>query len=294
MDLDTLIAQWSGQLPPGFVPHAVATAGAATMRAAEMQKTSLAQGQRGVREVVRTVQDPKGQILQASPGRAGRRRRLPALRVPQASGRRFPMPAVPRGARHRARAEAPGRHRRRGHRRVRRPAGPSPQGFQSRPRNLALEREAETGTDCRLLVAAAGPGAEVDSGMEALHQRQRLARESPLIDPGIRGRGASAPVGASRPSRRSQRPPRARRGLSRADGYRRRSAPFTGRDTPPTLPIADGDRVLPRLSVRFPDHARLPQLSPVATPAPRRAPCPSASADWIRPVCDFRNLPNVT
>ncbi len=23
MDLDTLIAQWSGQLPPGFVPHAV-------------------------------------------------------------------------------------------------------------------------------------------------------------------------------------------------------------------------------------------------------------------------------
>ncbi len=23
MDLDTLIAQWSGKLPPGFVPHAV-------------------------------------------------------------------------------------------------------------------------------------------------------------------------------------------------------------------------------------------------------------------------------
>ena len=23
MDLETLIAQWSGQLPPGFVPHAV-------------------------------------------------------------------------------------------------------------------------------------------------------------------------------------------------------------------------------------------------------------------------------
>ena len=23
MDLDTLIAQWSGRLPPGFVPHAV-------------------------------------------------------------------------------------------------------------------------------------------------------------------------------------------------------------------------------------------------------------------------------
>ena len=61
------------------------------MLAAEMQKASLAQSQRGVREVVRTVQDPKGEVLQASPCRTGRRRRLPQVRVPQAGGGRLPF-----------------------------------------------------------------------------------------------------------------------------------------------------------------------------------------------------------
>ena len=56
------------------------------MCAAEMQKTSFAQGQRGVREVVRTVPDPTGEVLQAPQGRAGGPRRLPQVRVSLAFG----------------------------------------------------------------------------------------------------------------------------------------------------------------------------------------------------------------
>ncbi len=68
-------------------------------------------------------------------------RRLPTLRVPEAARRRFPLPAVPRGARCRARAEAPGRHRRRRRRRVRRAARARPQGQQSGLRRLPVNAE---------------------------------------------------------------------------------------------------------------------------------------------------------
>ena len=56
------------------------------MRAVEMQETSLAQGQRRVREELRALQNSPGEVLQASPGRFGRQRGLPQM--PIASGSR--------------------------------------------------------------------------------------------------------------------------------------------------------------------------------------------------------------
>ena len=85
--------------------------------------------------------------LKSSETQAFRRTgRLPSLRVPQAARRRFPLPAVPRGLRHRARTEAPGRARRRLHRRVRRHARQGAQPLESRLRGLAVGRR--TGWFC--------------------------------------------------------------------------------------------------------------------------------------------------
>ena len=181
MDLDTLIAQWSGKAPPGFVPPAV-NRGKAPRCSQPRCKRPCA---------VKANGDFSVSCQPCLDRRAASCRRRRAALVAEGGCRRcayrkrlegdFTLPAVPRRARCRARAEAAGRHRRRRDRRVRRPARARPQGQQSGPRHIPVECAAQAATVGRILVAAAGPGAEVDPRVEALHQRQRLARESPLI-----------------------------------------------------------------------------------------------------------------
>ena len=136
--------------PPARLPPR----GLADLRPASMSPASRDQEERGAAEVVPSVSGSPGRQLSQKTGCTCRRRRLPALCVPQETGRRLPLRALPRGSRHRARTEAPGRHRRGRHRRVRRPAATRPQGEQSRLRRIALERKAGASTLGGILVPA--------------------------------------------------------------------------------------------------------------------------------------------
>ena len=113
-----------------------------------------------------------------------RRRRLPALRVPQARRGRLPLRAVPRGSEHRARTETPGCHRRRNDRRVRCPARQGAPREQPRSGHLALERQVEARTLRRLLVAAAGSGAAGYPGMALVADERTPAPPVLIRNPG--------------------------------------------------------------------------------------------------------------
>ena len=104
MDLQLLIAQWSGKLPEGFVRPARLQTGLADCKHKRC-RNKVATKRDGTGARLPALPRQTRTILQAPPGRSGGRRRLPQVRVPQASGGRLPLRAVPRGARYRARAE---------------------------------------------------------------------------------------------------------------------------------------------------------------------------------------------
>ena len=56
MDLESLIAHWSGKLPDGSSRRRHAS-GATSVRPTAVLPASIAQAQRGVREVLRALQD---------------------------------------------------------------------------------------------------------------------------------------------------------------------------------------------------------------------------------------------
>ena len=201
------------------------------MCTAPLPETRISQGQRRVRQILRVLPHPQSEILQAAPRRSGRRRRLPQMRVPQATAGRLPLRAVPRRPRHRARAEAPGRQGRGGHRRVRRPARQGAPREQPRHRLVAVERTEEAGSLRGLLVAAAGPGAAGGTRVGALAVRHRLGGTKPASRQPRR-------VGSGRRALASRTLPEALSGSERpvkGDGYRRRSRPFTSRLRAATL-----------------------------------------------------------
>ena len=80
MNLQSLIAQWSGTAPP----QPCADDRPPTMPTQKMQEPSQHQARRYAGQSVSEMPESEGEILQAAPCRDGRRRRLPALRVPQA------------------------------------------------------------------------------------------------------------------------------------------------------------------------------------------------------------------
>ena len=162
------------------------------MQAHPLQAARLDQARRHARWKLPPVSRSTRRIVPSPQGRAGGGRRLPQVRVPQASRRRLPLQPVPRRARRRARAEAPGRHRRGGHRRVRGAARQGARREQSGPRDLALERQAQAARDGSLLVAAAGSRAARRTGL-AVVAGERQAAPAVLI-PAIAVRGAAAPV----------------------------------------------------------------------------------------------------
>ena len=275
MDLQHLIAQWSGQAPPGFRPQAVhARRPCLNVRSRDAAKASLAIKPDGtLRKQLRCLKNLDRRARSCKRRRAalvaeGGCRRC-AYR--KRAGRRLPLRTVPRGPRHRARAEAPGRPRRGRHRRVRRQARQGARALQPRLRNQPMERQAEARAKRRVLVAAARSRAEVRAVVAALAGRHGVAREPPLtVPPG--GRGASAPVGAPRPPRRSQKPLPARSGPSRATGTVGRSRPFTACDASPTL--AGGMVSAPLVLVDCRRHAAMFRASHSRTPSlpARRAP----------------------
>ncbi len=140
MDLQLLIAQWSGNLPPGFVRPAILETG-----------LPRCCHKRCPRKVAIKRDGTPAKACQRCLDRRSsscRRRRSHFVAqggcrrcVPEEGGRRFPLREVPRGSPHRARPEAPGRHRRRRHRRVRRATPARPPRRQPRPRRLALNAE---------------------------------------------------------------------------------------------------------------------------------------------------------
>ena len=107
-------------------------------------------------------------------------------------------------------------------------------------------------------------------------------------DPPLRGSRRGGPIIASRPS---QTLPEAAQGAARpvkgGDGYRRRGKPFTGRDTPPTLPVGMATAFF-RIAV----FTSLITLAHRTTPRSPSLPCGERLArwflaNWLRPVCDF-------
>ncbi len=207
------------------------------------------------------VPRPPGEILQTSQGGAGRRRRLPALRVPQTGGVRLPLSAMPGGPGYRTRAEAPGRHRRRRDRRVRRTAGARPQGEQSRLRDLALERQTEAAGVRGILVAPARPRTEIRADVAAVARRQWMAVEPPLARHSRSARTTPQSLRFDR-TRRSQKPRRVAGGQGRRS--RRRSEPLTARHTP--------RRCCSGWRPRLPPGRRCPPCRQCPRAAPLRAP----------------------
>ena len=175
MDLETLIAQWSGQLSPGFVPHAVIGDESEPCSQPRCRRPRARKADGGWYKSCQPCLDRRAASCRRRRAALCRGRRLPSLLVSRKARGRLPLRAVPRRPGDRARAEAPGHHRRGGHRRVRRPTRPGPQGEQPLLRDLALEREAEAGTDCRLLVAAAGLGAARGARVGQVNQRHGVA-----------------------------------------------------------------------------------------------------------------------
>ena len=150
-------------------------AGPAPLCAAPVQTPRRDQEERGVRQVLRRMPGPASRQLPQTPETFRRTRRLSTMRISPAAAGRLPLCPVPRGPRHRARAEAPGRHRRGGHRRVRGQAGQGARAVEPRLRRQSLERPRAAGTVLGLLGAAPGSRAEIHPGMEALDQRQWMA-----------------------------------------------------------------------------------------------------------------------
>ncbi len=153
------------------------------------------------------------------------------MRISQTAARRLPLRAVPGRSRHRACAEATGRHRRGGDRRVRGQARDGASREQSRPGPLAVERPAEAAGDCCILVAAAGPGAARRARVGAPAIRQWL-EIPPLLASHSQSRRAISGSRASAFQTRCRAPYGAERPV-KGDGYRRRSKPLTGRAVPP-------------------------------------------------------------
>ena len=88
MDIQNLIAQRTGQLPQGFVPQAVIRQEAPRCSQPRCRRPASLKANGGVRDELCAVPDSKSEILQAAEGGSGSRRRLPALRLPQAVRRR--------------------------------------------------------------------------------------------------------------------------------------------------------------------------------------------------------------
>ncbi len=122
-----------------------------------------------------------GTQLSAPQASAGGTRRMPALRLSKAAGGRFPLSAVPRRTRCRARAEAPGRDRRRSDRRVRGEAREGASREQSRHWNFAVEWPKAASFLGSLLVAAPGPRAGFGTGMALVAHEWEIA--PPLLNP---------------------------------------------------------------------------------------------------------------
>ena len=120
MDLELLIAQWSGQLPPGFLLPAERPEARPQCSHKRCHRPVAIKRQRRVGESLPALPRPPRPVLSSPESVLRRPGRLPALRLPQAGGRRLPLRAVPRGPRRRARAETTGCTRRGGDRRVRR------------------------------------------------------------------------------------------------------------------------------------------------------------------------------
>ena len=182
VDLQTLIAHWSGQVPPGFVPHAVL----GKPETCVQPRCNKPRALKANGEFAKSCSGCLARRCALLPQKARStdcRRRLPQVRVPKEGARRLPLRTLPRGPRHRARTEAPGRPRRGGDRRVRRQARDGAPREQSRPGDLAVERQAEEGTERRILVAVARSRAKVRAALAHLSHRFGLALLPQLIPP---------------------------------------------------------------------------------------------------------------
>ena len=294
MDLQLLIAQWTGALPPGFVRPAILDTGLATCQHKRCKN----------KVAIEADGAPAKACRRRLERRAASCRRRRAHFVAQGGCRRCAHRERVKGDflcerrredREIERAEAPGQPRRRHHRRVRRKARQGAPREQPEPRRLAVERPAEAGALGGLLVAAAGSTAEGDRGMAALDQRRGLALPLLLIPPSRSTRGGSgrrasasahfpnppapvtggAPVARVRPSSRPASPPR---GLDRVLHH------FTFQPEPPR----DLDQRAGRRTDHFdhiePGFPRRPCPGPVGGPPSRPVPAASTSSthpsDW--------------
>ena len=157
------------------------------MCATSLSAAMRGQGQRGVGCKLPAVPGSPGRQLPKKTRRENRRRRMQAMRVPQATAGRLPLPAVPRRSRHRARAEAAGRPRRGGHRRVRGQARQGAPREQSRHGRVDLEYPPAARILRSLLGAAARPNAEAGPRMGALSVGYGSPFQALLIPPLRRG-----------------------------------------------------------------------------------------------------------
>ena len=171
MDLDTLIAQWSGESAAGLRPACRQSPEGATLFATEMQAPMRRQGQRGVFRELPALPRPPGGVMPQKARRPGRGRRLPQVRLPQAAGGRLPLRS---GAARTGTSSA--------RRSARTPWTPPRSSTISPPSPSACTRRAtstaaispwnarsEAGTVSGVLVAVARPGAEIDSGARVGH-----------------------------------------------------------------------------------------------------------------------------
>ena len=140
MDLQTLVAQWSGKLPDGFVPPAIMRRDPPQCVQHRCRKPASLKANGEYAKSCESCRIRRAKSYKRRPRRPGRRRWLPQMRVSPAAAGRLPLPAVPRRPRRRARAEAPGRHRRGRHRRVRGQARQGAPREQPRHGRFDLER----------------------------------------------------------------------------------------------------------------------------------------------------------
>ena len=206
MDIGLLIAQWSGQLPPGFLLPGVRPEARPECSHKRCHRPVAVKRNGGFAKACQPCLDRRAQSCRRPRALFCRPGRLPALRVPEAGRGRFPLSAVSRGPRRRARAEALGRHRRGGGRRVRGEASDRAPDEQSGLRSVAVEREAEAGCVRRLLVAPSRSGAQGRAGV-ALVAVQRPPAPPVLIRPPRSRRGGSGRRAVARAPRVGRLPP---------------------------------------------------------------------------------------